>query len=166
MSISKELAAHFRAVHFGGNWTSVNLKDTLEGVSWQQAVTPMPGLNSIAVLVFHMNYYVGAVLRVLRGGALEASDKLSFGPPVITCAADWEALVDRALSEADAFAQAMEQLDDAQLEAPFLDGKYGSWYRNLAGIVEHTHYHLGQVSLLKKMTVLQAGPAAAVQSDS
>ena len=31
------------------------------------------------------------------------------------------------------------------------DPKYGSWYRNIHGIIEHAHYHLGQIVLLKKL---------------
>jgi len=30
--LTKQLAKHFRDVHFGGNWTSVNLKDSLAGI--------------------------------------------------------------------------------------------------------------------------------------
>lgn len=30
MDSIKQLAKHFREVHFGGNWTTVNMKDTLD----------------------------------------------------------------------------------------------------------------------------------------
>ena len=45
----------------------------------------------------------------------------------------------------------MEKLDEAKLSEVFADPKYGNFYRNLQGIIEHTHYHLGQISLLKKL---------------
>ena len=45
----------------------------------------------------------------------------------------------------------MEKLSDDKLFDNFADPKYGSYYRNLQGIVEHTHYHLGQIVLLKKI---------------
>jgi hypothetical protein len=41
------------------------------------------------------------------------------------------------------------------LGADFGDPKYGSYYRNLHGIVEHTHYHLGQIVLVKKIIQAQ-----------
>lgn len=145
------MAKHFRDVHFGGNWTTVNLKDVLADVDWQTATTRVHHLNTIAVLVFHINYYVGAVLKVLEGGPLQASDKFSFDLPPITSEEDWQRLVTKALTEAETFAALMEKLDDKQLSEDFTEGKYGTWYRNLAGIVEHTHYHLGQISLIKKM---------------
>lgn len=151
MLTTHQLAKHFRDVHFGGNWTDVNLKDTLAGVSWQQATTQVHGLNTIATLVFHINYYVNPMLKVLQGEALVASDKFSFDLPPITGDDDWQRLVDKALTEAEAFAQQVEQLDDAKLFDDFADPKYGSCYRNLLGVIEHTHYHLGQISLIKKI---------------
>ncbi|HTM92899.1 MAG TPA: hypothetical protein VL095_10790, partial [Flavisolibacter sp.] len=68
MNLSQQLAKHFREVFSGGNWTDVNLKKSLEGVSWQQATTKVYSLNTIAALVYHINYYVAAVLPVLQGG--------------------------------------------------------------------------------------------------
>ena len=37
MTLPQQLAKHLREVHFGGNWTSVNLKDSLQDISWEQA---------------------------------------------------------------------------------------------------------------------------------
>lgn len=151
MHLSDHLAKHFRDVHFGGNWTAVNLKDQLTGVTWQQATTPVPGLNTIAALVFHLNYYVGGVLKVLQGGPLDIRDKFSFDLPPVQSAADWEALVAKNFAEAEALAQRVEQLPEARLWEPFVDEKYGTYYRNLHGLTEHAHYHLGQIVLIKKL---------------
>ena len=78
MKLTKEMARHFREVHFGGNWTSVNLKDVLADITWQQATTQLYSFNTIAALVYHMNYYVSAIIKVLEGGPLDAHDKYSF----------------------------------------------------------------------------------------
>jgi len=53
MSLTKQIAKHFREVHFGGNWTCVNLKDSLAGLSWQEATMRVYGCNTIATLVYH-----------------------------------------------------------------------------------------------------------------
>jgi hypothetical protein len=29
--------------------------------------------------------------------------------------------------------------------------KYGTYQRNFHGLIEHTHYHLGQIAILKKL---------------
>ncbi len=151
MNSTTHIAKHFRDVHFGGNWTSVNLKDALAGVTWQQATTQVHGFNTIAALVFHINYYVSAVLKVLQGGPLDAHDKYSFDLPPITSADDWQKLLDKCWTEAEIFANAIEQLPESKLWEDFSDKKYGNYYRNLHGIIEHAHYHLGQIVLIKKM---------------
>jgi hypothetical protein len=42
-------------------------------------------------------------------------------------------------------------MDDARLDQSFVDEKYGTWLRNIEGVIEHCYYHLGQVSLIRKM---------------
>ena len=151
MHTPTHIATLFRGVNFGGNWTAVNLKDTLAGVTWQQATTQVHGFNTIAALVFHINYYVSAVLKVLQGGLLEAHDKYSFDLPPVTSAEDWGKLLDKSWTDAVNFANAIGQLPEHKLWEDFTDKKYGNYYRNLHGIIEHTHYHLGQIVLIKKM---------------
>lgn len=151
MSLTAQIAKHFRDVHFGGNWTSVNLKDSLNGLSWQQATTRVQSFNTIAMLVYHINYYVDAVWKVLKGGTLDASDQYSFNLSPIQSQEDWERLLDKTWTDAENLAALIEELPDSRLLENFLDGKYGNYYRNLTGIIEHTHYHLGQIVLIKKI---------------
>jgi hypothetical protein len=92
MNLTEQIAKHFREIHFGGNWTSSNLKETLADVSWQEATTKIYTLNTIAELVFHANYYVSVVLKVLEGKPLDASDKYSYDLPTIRSQEDWEKL--------------------------------------------------------------------------
>jgi hypothetical protein len=42
-------------------------------------------------------------------------------------------------------------MEDSAFDQPFVDEKYGTYLRNIEGVIEHSYYHLGQVSLLKKM---------------
>lgn len=150
MNTTRQLAKHFREVYFGGNWTFVNLKDTLADVSWQEATMQLQDFNTIATLLFHINYYVNPVLKVLQGEPLNASDKFSFDCPNINSQQEWENLVHKTLYEAELFAQEIEKLDEMKLYDVFSEEKYGNYFRNLLGIIEHTHYHLGQIVLIKK----------------
>nr|WP_294873143.1 DUF1572 domain-containing protein [uncultured Pedobacter sp.] len=156
MNLPAQLAKHLRDVHLGGNWTSSNLKDNLKDVSWQQATTQVHSFNTIATLVYHVNYYISAVLKVLQGGPLEASDKYSFDLPPIESQRDWDNLLDKTFADAETFALLIEQLPEHKLWESFADEKYGTYYRNIQGIIEHTHYHLGQIALIKKI-LLQVG---------
>lgn len=149
--LTQQLAKHFREVYYGGNWTWVNLRDTLKDVSWEQAVAKVHDGNTIAVLVYHISYYVTVQLKVLNGGSLEGTDKDSFNCPPIRSKEDWEGLLNRVWKEADEYAALAEQFPDSRLNDYFVIEKYGTWLRNFLGLIEHTHYHLGQIVFLKKM---------------
>ncbi len=151
MSITKQIAKHFKEVYFGGNWTCSNFKEHLTGVTWQQATTQVQDLNTIATLTCHVHYYISAVLKVLKGGDLTAKDSLSFDHSFIQSQEDWDAFLERMWDEGEQFADAIAQVPDDKLETYFTDEKYGIYYRNLHGIIEHCHYHLGQIVLVKKM---------------
>ncbi len=151
MNTPLQIAKHFRDVLFGGNWTSVNLKETLADISWQQATTKVYSFNTIAILVYHMNYYVGVITKVLQGLPLDGKDKDSFNCPPIESADDWQALLNKTYTEAETFASLVEQLPENKLEEIFIHEKYGTYYRNLHGVIEHYHYHLGQIVIIKKI---------------
>ena len=151
MDLNYQIAKHLREVHFGGNWTSVNLKDVLSDLEWEQSVTQVDSLNTIAALVYHINYYVRAILKVLEAGPLDSKDIYSFDLPPIRSKEDWEKLKEQSWTDTEKLAKLIEELPDRKLGESFSDEKYGSYYRNLHGLVEHTHYHLGQIMLIKKL---------------
>ncbi len=151
MELSEQIAQHFTEVYFGKNWTSVSLKETLEDVSWQEATMQIDSFNTIAALVFHINYYVSAALKVLQGAPLHASDKYSFDYPVIESDEEWRKLLNKSWHDAKLFATLIRRLPESKFGETFSDVKYGNYYRNIHGIKEHTHYHLGQIVLIKKL---------------
>ncbi len=151
MNLSSQIAKHFREIHFGGNWTSSNLKDQLADVNWQQATTSVDSLNTIASLVYHIHYYVDVVIKVLQAEELNAHDSLSFGLTPIKSQEEWENLLEQTFTDAEKMASLIEQLPEMKLWEHFSEEKYGNYYRNLHGIIEHSHYHLGQIVLIKKM---------------
>lgn len=148
---TSQIAKQLRAVYFGVNWTWSNFKDNLSDVSWQQATKKVHAFNTIAQLVFHTNYYIEAVLKVLNGGPLDAHDKFSFKCPLIESQEDWEKLLEKSFQEAEDLASKIEAMDAEILEKIFIEDKYGTYYRNFHGIIEHCHYHLGQIVILKKL---------------
>ncbi|MES2678572.1 MAG: DinB family protein [Bacteroidota bacterium] len=151
MALNKQLAKHFREVHFGGNWTCSNLRENLSDVTWQEATTKVYDFNTIATLVFHVNYFVEAALKVLQGEPLNAHDKYSFNHPPINSQKDWEQFLSKVWADAEAFARLVEEITENRFWEDFTDKKYGNYYRNISGIIEHMHYHLGQIALIKKI---------------
>lgn len=151
MSISKEIARQITEMHFGGNWTDSNLKDQLADVDWNEANIRIKSFNSIATLAFHMNYYIKAALRVLEGNKLNAKDSKSFDHPVINSQDTWISAQENFWADAKSFATFIQDLPEDKLLQIFEEEKYGNYYRNLLGIIEHFHYHLGQIAFIKKM---------------
>ena len=151
MNLTTQIAKHFKEVHFGVNWSWSNIKEHLADVSWQQATTKVYTFNTIAALVYHMNYFVCAAIKVLKGGPLDAKDIYSFDHPPIESQEDWERMVNKTWSDAETFASLVEQMPEEKLWEDFSDNKYGNYYRNIHGVIEHCHYHLGQIVLIKKI---------------
>ena len=149
--LTSQIAKQLRDTYFGGNWTWVNFKDTLQNVTWQEAVKKVGSLNTIAALVYHTGYYITGVTQKLQGGELAIKDKYAFDHPVIDSEESWNRLVETAYANARKFADVIEQLPESKLWETFEDEKYGNYFRNLTGIIEHLHYHLGQIVLIKKL---------------
>jgi len=149
-----QLANRFRDVTLSGKWiANTNFKQLIVDLDWEQATTKISSLNTIAALTFHINYYTAGILNVFNGGDLEIRDKFSFDCPTINSQADWEQLRDEFCDNGEQFATHVSNMDDLQLAAPFVKKEYGDYRRNIEGVIEHTYYHLGQVSLIKKMVL-------------
>jgi uncharacterized damage-inducible protein DinB len=151
MQLNPQLAKHLREIHFGGNWSASNLKDTLSDISLNEALTKIGNLNSIAALTFHMNYYVAAILKVFEGGPLDAKDKYSYALPPLRTNEEWEEMLNKSWRDAETLAILIEKMPEEKNIETFVDEKYGNYLRNIIGVIEHLHYHLGQVVFLKKL---------------
>lgn len=78
-------------------------------------------------------------------------DQFAFDIPPITGEEDWAKMRSTFLDNAAMFAQAVMEMSDVQLASNFVDEKYGSYARNIEGVIEHAYYHLGQIAIIKKM---------------
>lgn len=150
MTISGELLSHWKTILYGPSFAGPDLKDVLKDISWEEAITELPGFLSIHTLLFHVTYYIDAILGVLDGGPLNAHDKFSFDHKEINTKVEWETFLEKCWNSFDAFLVALENMNDDALLENFHDGKYGTNFRNLSGQILHFHYHFGQISLVKK----------------
>lgn len=146
------LAERLKEVFTEGKWiTGTNFKEQITQMDWKDATKSIDGLNSVALLTFHIHYYIVGVTQVLEGGPLEIRDKYSFDAPPIHSAKDWADLMQRFCTDAENFIQLIETLPEEKLSENFVDEKYGSYQRNIDAMIEHCYYHLGQVILIKKL---------------
>lgn len=151
MTITQQIAKHLKDLHTGGNWTTVNFKSVLADITYTNATFQVDGFNTIAALTYHCHYYVQVILDVVLGHPLKGNDAESFKHPPIGSETDWNNFLDLFFEKADALSEAIAILPDAILATNFVEEKYGTYYRNFQGMIEHSHYHLGQIVILKKL---------------
>ncbi|MEM6737511.1 MAG: DUF1572 domain-containing protein [Bacteroidota bacterium] len=154
MNNSSQLANRFREVILNGRWiANTNMKDQLSDVTLEQSLKKVANLNTLAALTFHINYYVAGVLQVFEGGSLDIRDQFSFDVPNLELEKQWEDLKNKLFSNAERFAIHVEKMTDEKLNEVFVKEKYGDYKRNIEAMIEHAYYHLGQMTLIKKIIV-------------
>jgi hypothetical protein len=151
MQLTEAIAQHVLEVHEGNNWTEVAIVPTLQDVTWREATTLTPASpNTIASLLHHLTFWNRVMARRAQGLGTAVGPANGFDVPTIQNEADWEALQADNRQSAQELAAAIRSFDEAKLPAAILP-TYGSAYKNLQGAVEHLHYHLGQLVLLKNL---------------
>lgn len=152
MSSTSQLAKRFREVLLDGLWiANTNFKDQLSNVNIEQATAKIDSLNTIAMLTFHIDYYIAGLIHVFEGGNLEIRDQYSFDLPPIENEEQWKSLKNKLCNDAEKFANLLGKMPDSKMNEVFVDEKYGTYLRNIDGMIEHCYYHLGQITLIKKL---------------
>jgi len=152
MSQPTQMASRFREVILNGTWiANTNFKHQLSDLDWKIATTQINDLNTIAVLAQHIHYYIAGIKNVFKGGTLDIRDQFSFDFAPIESQQQWETFLSKFWNDAEEFASLIELMPDEKLDEAFVDEKYGTYRRNIDGMIEHCYYHLGQIVLIKKM---------------
>jgi hypothetical protein len=151
MQLTEAIAQHVLEVHEGNNWTEVAIVPTLQDVTWREATTLTPASpNTIASLLHHLTFWNRVMARRAQGLGTEIGPANGFDVPAIQNEGDWQGLQVDNRQSAQELAAAIRSFDEARLPVPILP-TYSSAYKNLQGAVEHLHYHLGQLVLLKNL---------------
>ncbi len=152
MNNSLKLSNRFREVILTGTWiANTNFKKELNNLDWKIATAKFQNLNTIAILAQHIHYYINGIKNVFLGGNLEIQDKYSFDFPEINSQEQWNNFLEKFWLDSEEFAELIEKMTDENLNDNFVDEKYGTYLRNIDGMIEHTYYHLGQIVLIKKI---------------
>lgn len=150
MTKAAALSQHIHEFYEGNNWTWSSLREHVNSVSWKDAVTQVDDCNTIAVLVYHITYYIKAVTDRIAKRPSHANQSMSLTHPPIESEEDWQQLVNDAFRAGDEFATLVKGLAEADFDL-LVSEEHGSYYRNIQGVLEHNYYHLGQIVLLKKL---------------
>lgn len=151
MKITELIAQHLIQVHEGGNWTEIDITSTLKDVSLDEAVLrTIASPNTIAALLHHITFWNLEVMRRAKGIKTQVDESNGFNYPALNTEADWLQLKEDNIQSAHQLAAAIRQFDEATLFKP-MEVHTSSAYKNFQGLVEHAHYHLGQMVILKKL---------------
>ena len=151
MKITDEIAGHITDCFDGENWTGVNISDTLKNINWQEAQQRTAGsTNTIASLLNHLHYWNGIILHRSKGENPTVPDSNGFDVDELKNENDWNDLKEKARKSFIQLADAVKNFPEEKLKDTYAEGK-SSYYKNFQGIVEHAHYHLGQIVILKKL---------------
>lgn len=145
------IAEHVLAVHEGNNWTEVNITDTLKDVTLPEATTlTKASPNTLAALLHHLSYWNRVMVQRINHFKVVLPNANGFDVPLLQTEQDWQLLKADNLASAQELAAAINSFDENKLPQPILEG-YSSAYKHLQGSVEHIHYHLGQIVILKQL---------------
>jgi len=152
MKQTKQLANRLREVILNGTWiANTNYKDQLEDLDWKLANVKFETFNTISDLAQHMHYYISGITNVFVNNTLEIRDKYSFDFSPIQSQQEWERFLNQFWNDTAQLANLIEKLPEETLNNEFVDKKYGTFLRNIDGMIEHSYYHLGQIVLIKKI---------------
>lgn len=151
MNILHAIAGHITDTYDGENWTGVNISNTLKDVSWQKAQQKTAASqNTIASLVHHLYYWNEIIMERIKGINPSIPDTNGFDVNELKNENDWNNLKDKTHQSFIQLADAVKSFSEERLFEISPTGK-SSYYKNFQGIVEHAHYHLGQIVMLKKL---------------
>jgi uncharacterized damage-inducible protein DinB len=151
MNITNVIATHIRDCFDGENWTGVNVAYTLADVSFLEAQQRTAvSQNTIASLLHHLYYWNGIMMQRIKGINPSVPDSNGFDVDELKNENDWNGLKEKAHQSFLQLADAVKNFPEEKLFETSPTGK-SSYYKNFQGIVEHAHYHLGQIVILKKL---------------
>lgn len=154
MKSTNEIASRFREITLNGTWiANTNYKHQLVDLDWEVARTKISSLNTIEILVQHVHYYINGIKNVFKGGNLDIRDKYSFDFPPMQSPEEWADFLNKFYQDAEEFATLIEQMPEDKLEEVFVKPEYGTYRRNIDGMIEHCYYHLGQIVLIKNIII-------------
>ena len=150
MSEVANIVDELRRIHAGDAWHGAALKESLSGVTAEQAAArPVAGAHSIWEIVRHITGWEDVFRMRLEGHPVTEPEEGDF-PPVGDVSEESWAETLRQLDDCHKrLLRMVAGLDDSVLPEK-IPGKDYSTRFLLDGIVRHHIYHTGQIALLKK----------------
>lgn len=150
----RDYARQLKELFTGANWHSESLDKKLRDVSPSLAFEqPVPGVHSIAEIIWHCIYWRMVFIRFAQGDTdyrNSTVEKLNFLPIAELKQKGWNGLREELQQSQEEILKLLEsKTDDFLSEKTHPEGDTFDFI--LEGIVQHDIYHLGQIGLVKKI---------------
>lgn len=141
-------------VYSGSPWYGNSIKSILNDIDSKTALTKAAGnIHTIAELVAHIIAWHEFVISKIKGdNDFRMPQKLSFDWRRVDKneKTAWNSLLDALEINQSEILSTLKKLDDDFLKLPVRRRRYNIEFL-IEGSIQHDIYHLGQISLLKKM---------------
>ncbi|PYS83670.1 MAG: hypothetical protein DMF67_08355 [Acidobacteria bacterium] len=150
MSEVANVLDELRWIHEGDAWHGAALKESLSGVTAEQAAArPVAGAHSIWELIRHITAWENVFRLRLEGQPATEPEEGDFPPVEDISEEAWAEALRRLDGGHERLLQTVARLEDSVLPEK-VPGKDYSTRFLLHGVVRHHVYHAGQIALLKK----------------
>jgi uncharacterized damage-inducible protein DinB len=143
--------------HADDPWHGPSTLDVLKGVTAEQAAAhSIPNAHSIWEIVLHMAAWNGEVTRRLHGNPPDMPEEGDFPEIGEVSESNWQQARERLDSSVSKLREALAGLSDQDLDrtgGSLSDRELGTGVTHrtmVAGILQHTAYHSGQIVMLRK----------------
>lgn len=158
MTVKDRIRGELARAHDGDPWCDPSLTAVLAGVAAPQAATRVPGIvHSIWEIVLHLAAWQSVVAERITGQPIAEPAEGDWPPVGDPSESAWRDALARLNQTHAQLMQALESIDETSLDDRVGDSRdpaLGSGmtvYANLHGTAQHSMYHAGQISLLKKL---------------
>jgi uncharacterized damage-inducible protein DinB len=150
MKEMKRIAKMMDDIYDGSPWIDVTLVGTLQKVTAEQAARRIaPHWNTIWEIVNHMISWRLNVLQRVQGEVIKTPASNYFEPVTDTSPEAWRATLGRLEESQKQWKKLLKKFKKSDLEKEYPNNGQ-TYYEHIHAIIQHDHYHLGQLVLLAK----------------
>jgi len=152
MKETKRIIKLFEDLYEGSPWIDVTIMGTLENITAEQAAKRVLAKhNSIWEIVNHLVMWRLTVLQRMQGTVVVFPDNNYFEPVKDTSESAWKTTLEKFNDSQQKWIDFLKTFSENDFEK-LVQNKTMTYYEHIHGIIQHDAYHLGQITLLAKIT--------------
>lgn len=151
MKETERIVKLFKDLYNGSPWLGVNIIETLENISAEQASKRIsPGRNTIWEIVNHVIHWRLNVLRRVQGENIISPEHNYILPIKDMSETAWKETLNQLKDSQQKWLDFLKNFEEQDFSKIY-SNNHMTYYEHIHGILQHDAYHLGQVVLLAKL---------------